>query len=269
MKLAVVGVGLIGGSFALAARHAELFSEIVGVDHDAQHRQSALDLGLCDTVASAAPADADAVLLAVPSSVTATLLAQLQQHRGLVFDVASVKGALLDAATRLPARFVPCHPIAGSERSGPEAAQAKLFTDHLVITTPTANSAAADVAQVSQWWSAVGASVQAMDPHAHDSLFARTSHLPHLVAFAYMQLIAPEQLAYAAGGFRDFSRIAASDPDMWAPILRMNQAALKTELAGMQQALSELGEALEAPDDSALRALIVRAQQRRRAFDER
>ena len=269
MKLAVVGLGLIGGSFALAAQRAGLFSEIIGVDANVAHQQSALALGLCDAIASEVPADAGAVVLAVPSSATAGLLAQLQEHPGLVFDVASVKGALLDAATGLPARFVPCHPIAGSERSGPEAARADLFSNHLLITTPMANSSAADVALVSDWWRAVGATVQAMDAHEHDRLFARTSHLPHLVAFAYMQLIAPEQLPYAAGGFRDFSRIAASDPDMWAPILRMNQTALQAELAGMQQALAELGEALAAPDDGALRALILQAQQRRRAFDER
>lgn len=269
MKLAVVGVGLIGGSFALAARQAQLFTQIVAVDPNAAHAEQALALGLCDTVAARVPDDADAVLLAVPSSATASLLARLEHHSGLVFDVASVKGALLDQATLLPARYVPCHPIAGSERSGPEAARADLFHEHLVVTTPTAASNADDVATVTGWWQALGATVQALDAHEHDRLFARTSHLPHLVAFAYMQLIAPEQLAYAAGGFRDFSRIAASDPDMWAPVLQMNRTAVLAELEQMQGALAELAEAVAAPDDRALRSLIQRAQLRRRAFDER
>lgn len=269
MKLAVVGVGLIGGSFALAARAAGLFDPIVAVDQSPEHCEAALSLGICDAVEPEVPEDADAVLLALPSDRIAGQLAALSAHPGLVFDVSSVKAAVLAQSDRLPERFVPCHPIAGSERSGPSAARKDLFKDHLLVMTPIDRSSAADQATVSSWWQALGARVQTMTPEAHDRLFARTSHLPHLVAFAYMQLIETEQLAFAAGGFRDFSRIAASDPDMWTPILRMNRAALREELAQLQASLTHLGDALDAEDDAPLRALLSAAQARRRAFDER
>ncbi|MGI9324158.1 MAG: prephenate dehydrogenase [Pseudomonadales bacterium] len=268
MKLAIVGVGLIGGSFALAARNAGLFASIVGVDRNPEHLAQAQQLGICDATAQSVPSDADAVLVALPSDHIAESLASLVEHKGLIFDVASVKAALLEDAARLPARYVPCHPIAGSERSGPTAASAELFTDHLLVITPIAQSNSADLATVSDWWQAFGARVQTMSAGEHDRLFARTSHLPHLVAFAYMQQIEQAQLAFAAGGFRDFSRIAASDPDMWTPILRMNRKAIHTELRQLQAALTELGEAVDAADEGPLRELLSRAQRRRRAFDE-
>ncbi len=268
LKLAVVGVGLIGGSFALAARKAGLFSSIVGVDQDPEHLAQAQQLGICDAAAETVPSDADAVLVALPSDRVAQSLASLAQHQGLIFDVASVKAVLFEDSPRLPARYVPCHPIAGSERSGPLAANAELFQDHLLVMTPIAQSNSADLATVSGWWQALGARVQTMPAAEHDRLFARTSHLPHLVAFAYMQQIEEAQLAFAAGGFRDFSRIAASDPDMWTPILRMNRKAIRAELQQLQAALTELGEAVDAADEGPLRELLSTARRRRRAFDE-
>lgn len=168
------------------------------------------------------PDDADLIVLAVPSDRVAALVAGLHAHAGTVFDVASIKtpivAAVRAAQGALPPRYVPCHPIAGSEASGPSAARADLFRGHAVVLTPQAETRPDAVAEVARWWSAVGASVSNMTPEAHDATLAVTSHLPHLIAFAYLQTIEPAHLAYAAGGFRDFSRIAASDPAMWAPI---------------------------------------------------
>lgn len=273
-RLAIQGLGLIGGSFALGARRAQLYDEIVGVDLSAAHGKRALELGLCDRLEDEVPADADAVLLAVPSDRIPAALAGLKDHQGLVFDVASVKAGILARATARPRRFVPAHPIAGSERSGPEAARADLFADHLVILTPDGegdSAAAADREQVELWWQALGARVQIMSPAAHDQLFARTSHLPHLVAFAYMQLIESDQLPYAAGGFRDFSRIAGGDPTMWAPIFRLNQKAVLKELAALRKALSALEQAIS--DDATIGTLdplvelLTASQRRRRDFE--
>jgi prephenate dehydrogenase len=266
--LAVVGLGLIGGSFALGARQAGLFDRIVGIDASAVHGEQALAAGLCDELASAVPPSADAVLVAVPSDAVAQALGALQDHPGLVFDVASVKGGILDGLAARPARYLPAHPIAGSERSGPGAARADLFAEHLVVLTPLADSAAADEALLTGWWQALGARVEHMSPAAHDRLFARTSHLPHLVAFAYMQLIEPEQLAYAAGGFRDFSRIAGADPAMWAPILQLNQRAVLGELAALRAALDQFEAAIGEQNPQALSTLLGAAQQRRQAFEQ-
>lgn len=266
--LAVVGLGLIGGSFALGARQAGLFDRIVGVDASAAHGQLALAAGLCDALAGEVPAEADAVLVAVPSDQVAGALAALQHHSGLVFDVASVKGGILDGLSARPARYLPAHPIAGSERSGPTAARADLFAEHLVVLTPLPDGTAEDQALLAGWWQALGARVEQMAPADHDLLFARTSHLPHLVAFAYMQLIEPEQLAYAAGGFRDFSRIAGADPAMWAPILQLNQQAVLSELAGLRAALDQFEAAIIEQNPRALSTLLGAAQARRQAFEQ-
>lgn len=264
--LAIVGVGLIGGSFALAARKARLFTEVVGIDRSPEHGAQALAAGIVDRMVDAVPAAASAVLLAVPSDQVASWLERLADHRGLIFDVASVKGPVLQAAGRRPARYVPAHPIAGSEFSGPGAARGDLFAEHLVVLTPDADTDAEAVIQLTRWWQQVGARVEHMSAEAHDQLFALTSHLPHLAAFAYMQLIEARHLPFAAGGFRDFSRIAASDPDMWAPVLRSNAGALLPRLDSLVAELQRMRQAIVADTDTELRGLLTAARDRRREF---
>ena len=265
MMLAIVGVGLIGGSFGLAARSAGLFDEIVGVDQKPEHLASAITIGLIDRSTAAVPPEAAAVLLAVPSNAVSGWLERLKDHDGLVFDAASVKAPVVNDPGPRPRRFVPAHPIAGSEQSGPTAARRSLFRDHLVVLTP-ADADSADVSTLKGWWEALGARVRCMAPEAHDELFALTSHLPHLAAFAYMQLIEAEHLAVAAGGFRDFSRIAASDPDMWVPVLRSNQSAVLAALDAYEAELERLRMAIRATDDEPLRALLADARERRRRY---
>ncbi|MEM6709933.1 MAG: prephenate dehydrogenase/arogenate dehydrogenase family protein [Pseudomonadota bacterium] len=271
MKLAVVGVGLIGASFARAARAEGLFQSFVGVDRSEDHCQRAVAAGIVDTAVIDVPEDADAVLLATPIDQLPGWLEQLASHPGLVFDVGSTKAPLvarIEAGAPAPARFVPAHPIAGSERSGPDASRVDLFRDRLLVITPTANTAAADVDRLRGWWSAIGARVVTMDAQAHDQTFALTSHLPHLAAFAYMQLIDAEHLSYAAGGFRDFSRIAASDPDMWTPVLRANRTAVLEALGAYEAKLALLRDAIEADDEAALYGLLCAARDRRRQFED-
>jgi CMP/dCMP kinase len=270
MRLVVVGTGLIGGSFALAARQAGLFDTVLGVEPDADRARRAVAAGLVDAVVEAVPADADGVLLAVPCDRIAGWVERLADHPGLVFDAGSVKAPILDAVRaalgRVPARFVPCHPIAGSERSGPDAAHAALFNGHEVILTPEADADAGAVAEVSRWWREIGARVVSMSPAAHDATLAMTSHLPHLVAFAYLQAIEPEQLAHAAGGFRDFSRIAGSDPAMWTPILTMNRQAVLAALDTLEAQLERVRGLIAAEDGPALTTLIGDSRARRQAF---
>ena len=272
MRLAVVGTGLIGGSFALAARARGVVTHIIGVDTDSESASEALARGIVDELAEMPPNDVDAVLLAVPSDKVAPWVAALADHPGILFDAASVKQSVIEAVRttlgRVPPRFVPAHPIAGRETSGPGAADAKLFDAHQVVVTPVLETDARSVATVTRLWQGVGARVSVMSAAAHDAMLAVTSHLPHLVAFAYLQTITPEHIRHAAGGFRDFSRIAASDPAMWAPIFTQNGAAVLAALDDLEVELKRLRELISAGRREDLVQLIEESRRRRRAFGQ-
>lgn len=272
MRLAVVGTGLMGGSFALAARSRGLAEEVVGVEPDDGRGGRALELGLVDALATEVPEDADFVLLAGPSHTIASWVGRLAEHPGVVFDTASVKGGVMEAVRRasgaLPPRFVPCHPLTGSERSGPEAARADLFDDAEVIVTPAAGTDGDAVARVIELWQGVGARVMAMSAEAHDDILAVTSHLPHLLAFAYLQQVTDEQLPHTAGGFRDFTRIGAADADMWTPIFELNRDAVLSALDDFQTALDRARTLIRDGDAAALADFIRQAGARRRGLGD-
>ena len=198
--LSIVGVGLIGGSFALAAREAGLFERIVALEPNARNAEKALELGLVDEIVEQIPDDCEAVMLACPSDKTHKWLARLSDHAGTVFDVASVKGAMMararEAIGALPANYVPCHPIAGLEKSGPEAADGELFRHKLVIMTPTTETDPKRQQIVENYWQAIGARTEVMEAIEHDHVYALTSHLPHLLAFAYLQAVTPGHLEH-------------------------------------------------------------------------
>jgi prephenate dehydrogenase len=270
MRLVVVGTGLIGSSFALAAREAGIFDEVLGVEPDEARGRRAIAAGIVDHLVPDVPPDADAVLLAVPCDLIPEWVAKLADHPGIVFDAGSVKGGVLDAVLALrgslPSRFVPCHPIAGSEQSGPDAATPRLFAGQEIIVTPDAATAADAVARVSGWWRATGARVTHMTAAEHDETFAVTSHLPHLVAFAYLQGIDSDQLAHAAGGFRDFTRIGASEPAVWAPIFALNRHAVLAALDALQKDLERVRALIASDDRRALTELLADSRARRRGF---
>lgn len=268
MQLVVIGTGLMGGSFALAAREQGLFDRVAGIDPDPVRQRRALDLGVVDAVVESVPEDADAVLLAGPSHTIAPWVGRLAGHPGIVFDTGSVKGAILAeiraAAGELPARFVPCHPLTGSEQSGPEAAEGSLFRDVQVIVTPGTETDPAALKQVEGWWRQVGARVETMAADEHDRVLARTSHLPHLLAFAYLQVVDDGHLAHAAGGFRDFTRIAAGDARVWGPIFRLNRDALGAALDDLEGELRRARKLLETGDEQGVSDFIESAARRRR-----
>jgi prephenate dehydrogenase len=277
-KLTLIGVGLIGGSFALALREAGLVREIVGVGRSAENLSAALGMYVIDTsVTDPAQAlqGADLVLLAVPVGQMGESMAAIAPHldaHTVVTDVGSTKQDVVALARQHLganfARFVPGHPIAGAEKSGVKAARGELFRERNVVLTPLAETDAAAVELVTQLWQGCGAKVSQMDAADHDAVFAAVSHLPHVLAFALVDYIAnqnnAEQLfGFAASGFRDFTRIAGSSPEMWRDICLANRDTMLSQLSGFERELAQIKLLLQQGDGAALAQLFSRARDAR------
>ena len=275
MRLAVIGVGLIGGSFALALKKAGKVTQVVGVGRNRANLDVARERRIIDAIApdaAAAAREADVVLVATPVGQFPSVFAQLKDTKALITDGGSTKRDVVAAArTALGAKiaqFVPGHPVAGAEKSGAGAAAADLFKGRRVILTPLKENPAASVAQVQALWEACGARVTRLDPQEHDAVLAAVSHLPHLLAYALVHDIAgrgnAEQLfSYAAGGFRDFTRIASSHPEMWRDICIANRDALLAEVARYSAQLGLVEKLLQAGDADALEKLFTQARDAR------
>ena len=262
-SLLLIGTGLVGGSFALAAKAAGLFDRVVGMDRDPDALRQAVALGVVDQSAYSMP-DCDAACVAVPVGDIAACVRAAASHAEVVFDVGSVKQAVLDALQPPPANYVPCHPIAGSERAGPAAARADLFRQQVVALTPTADTAAAATATVRGYWEQLGARVVVEAAADHDRRFALLSHLPHLVAFAFMEVAGRAgSLAGAGAGFRDFTRIAAADARIWADILHSNASGVRPYLDDLIDALQSLAKAAEDGGEALGRRLAAAAAVKR------
>ncbi len=281
-EIAIVGLGLIGGSLALAARKAGLVERVVGLDTDAGHRERALASRMVDRVLEGVNGDlssADLVVLAVPVTEIADLLPDVARWVNgscLVTDVGSVKGPILAAgdAAFPDGRFVAGHPIAGRERSGPAAARADLFEEANWIVTPSARTDPRAQERVAALWRGIGASVVAMEPGWHDEVFAAVSHLPHLVAYALMDAVlamprGEERLRFSAGGLRDFTRVAASHPRMWRDIFLMNRDQILKALTAYRAALEGLEAAIRGGDGDALMARLAQARVAREEITHR
>jgi prephenate dehydrogenase len=271
--LAIVGVGLLGGSVAKAARAATLARTLVGVGRDAARLEGALADGALDratTDLEAGVRGADFVLLAAPVLAIEALLERVWRAApdgATLTDVGSTKAGIVRRAEALaagrPLAFVGSHPMAGSEKSGYGVARADLFEGATVLVTPTDRTEPRAVKAVTGFWEALGARVSALDPEAHDTAVAAISHLPHAVADALMDAVArfaPEALEFAARGFKDTTRIAAADPDMWADIFVANRAALGASLGAFRQALAELEGAIARGSREEIRALLARVK---------
>ncbi len=282
-RLVVVGLGLIGGSFAKGLRESGLCREVVGVDLDPQSRKLAVELGVvdrCEEDLAAACIGADVIQLAVPILAMEKLLARLAQldlGRAVLTDVGSAKGNVVRAAREAFAEqlayFVPGHPIAGSEQSGVEASNAALFRRHKVILTPLAETDPQALALVDRLWRALEADVEHMQVERHDEVLAATSHLPHLLAFGLVDSLAKRNenldiFRYAAGGFRDFTRIAGSDPVMWHDIFLANREAVLRTLDTFRSDLDALRDAVDAGDGHQLLGVFTRARVAREHFSK-
>jgi prephenate dehydrogenase len=266
-SLLLVGTGLIGGSFALAAKAAGIFDRVVGLDRDAAALAEAGRLGIIDAATRSPGTGFDAVCVAVPLGGIAECVRDCVHAAPALFDVGSVKQPVIDALAPQPAHYVPCHPIAGSERHGPAAARRDLFEGQRVVLTPTAATDAAALAAVRGYWEGVGARVEFDTAPGHDDRYALLSHLPHLVAFAFMDAVADAGSPPGAGsGFRDFTRIAAGEADVWGDILHANAPAVRPHLLRLIEHLRTLGEVAEQGGEP-LRQRLAAARQRKLALD--
>jgi len=273
MKLAVIGVGLIGGSFALALKKAGAVSHVVGVGRSQQNLALARERGIIDSIApdaAMAAKDADLVLVAAPVAQFERIFSSLRDSKALITDGGSTKRDVIAAARKALgsgiARFVPAHPIAGAEKSGAAAASAELFQNRRVVLTPLEENSAQAIARVERAWAACGARLSRMPADEHDAVLAAVSHLPHLLAFALVHEVAgrknSEQLfSFAAGGFRDFTRIASSHPEMWRDICAANKDQLLSELAKFTGKLEEVRRLLD--DPAGLEKLFAEAREAR------
>jgi cyclohexadieny/prephenate dehydrogenase len=281
-RVALIGIGLIGSSISHALRRGRLADEIVGHAKTEATRNTALKLGLISkayATAAEAVAGADLVVLCVPVGACGPIAAEIGPHLAqgaIVTDVGSVKGAIVrDVAPHIPTgvHFVPGHPIAGTEQSGPESGFAELFDQRWCVITPTPNSDPAAVERLRWLWEAMGSHVEVMSPEHHDLVLAITSHVPHLIAFnivntaAHLERVTDsEVIKFSAGGFRDFTRIAASDPTMWRDVFLNNKEAVLEMLARFSEDLSELQRAIRFADGDGLFKRFSAARTIRRAI---
>jgi prephenate dehydrogenase len=280
-KAAVIGVGLIGGSFGLALKASGLCGRVVGAGRSAANLELAVARGAIDafeTGAAAAVRDADLVLVASPVAQFERIFLEIGpalRSDALVMDAGSTKRNVVAAARKglgdRIARFVPAHPIAGAENSGAGAASADLFRDRRLVLTPLNENKEEDIESVSKLWIALGARVSRMTPEEHDGVFAAVSHLPHLLAYALVSDIAgrpdaAQLFGYAAGGFRDFTRIASSHPEMWRDICMANADRLLRELSLYEKKLQEVGDMLQQKDADALEELFADARAARQKW---
>lgn len=277
-KIVLIGVGLIGGSFALALKKASAVEHIVGMDRSVEALAAAKRLGIIDSFTDSiaqAVQGADLILIATPVAQTARILAAIYPHlqaHTIVTDAGSTKADVVVAARaslhEKVAQFVPAHPIAGREKNGPEAALAELYVGKKTVITRLPENTDASVEKVSQAWLACQAIIHHLSPEEHDQVFASVSHLPHLLAYALVDDIAAKPHAdrlfqYAASGFRDFTRIAGSSPEMWRDISLANRDAILEELDSYTLKLAQLRENLAQGDSLSLEAMYRRAQEAR------
>lgn len=280
-QVTFIGLGLIGSSLARVIRAQGLAKKIVASSRSERTLQTALDIALIDeayTDAAQAVANADVVVLAMPVCSTEKVLASIKhavRPTTIITDVGSTKGNVVDAARRVfgdvPSHFIPAHPIAGSEQSGVLAGKVDLFKGHKVIITPLAHSDKQATQKIQQLWQAAGADVLTMTVERHDEVLAKTSHLPHFLAFSLVHALAKESqnldiFRYAAGGFRDFTRIAGSDPTMWHDIFLANKASILNALTSFNLGVEQLKAAVEAEDSEAILGILTRAQAARHHF---
>ena len=274
-RVAVIGVGLIGGSFSLGLKQKKLCRHVVGVGRSAANMKLALGRGAIDSIETdlaAAVRDADLVLVATPVAQFEKIFRKIEPNlkpSAIVCDVGSTKRDVVRAARKSFGRkirqFIPAHPVAGAEHSGAAAANPKLFKDRRLVLAPLKENRKQDIAAIATLWKSIGAKVSRMTPEEHDEVFAAVSHLPHLLAYALVSEVggranSKQLFGYAAGGFRDFTRIASSHPEMWRDICIANRDRLLIEIRSFERKLKSIRSTLESKNADKLEQLFAEAR---------
>jgi len=272
--LALIGTGMIGGSIGLACKKAGHLKRIIGYDTNPESLEASKALGICDSIEyklEDAVKEADLVVFSMPVHAIAEAILQAAKSakEGVVFtDTGSTKAEICSVVKEklqgMGPVFVPAHPIAGSEKNGPTAAYAELFKGKLTILCPFENTPSWALDKVAAFWQGMGARIEKLSPEEHDKIFAYTSHLPHLIAYALAGLLEPKHAQFTAGGFRDTTRVAGSDPALWAEIFKANKGPLLEALKGFQEGLHKIEASLNSNDFDALQKILTKAQQFRR-----
>jgi prephenate dehydrogenase len=270
-KAVIIGTGLIGGSLGLAIKQKKLCRNVYGMSRSVSNASWARSCGAVDSACSgfSAISDADLIILATPPEIIlkqARRIARLARKDAVIFDVSSTKREIVSLFSRLHRGFVGTHPLAGSEKRGIRAASAKLFQGCVCILTPAAGTDKRALHAVESLWKNIGARTMRMDSRCHDALMASISHLPHIAAFALMNSIRLDQARLGAGGLRDTTRIAASDPQLWSQILFSNRDNIISPLKSFQRQLTAFQEALRSQNKRRLTALISSANRKRRSL---
>jgi len=275
-KLCIFGVGLIGGSLALALKKADYCETIIGCSRNEKHLKRALELGVIDSYSldqKQAVKGADVVLLAVPiraiSPIVKNIIHSLEPNT-IITDAGSVKGSVINAVKNacngvLPANFVAGHPIAGREKNSVDAAIVDLYVDHKVILTPTTETSTTAINRVTEMWQTTGADVVTLPIKQHDDVLAATSHLPHILAFSFVNSLSKSEYGdevfdFVAGGFKSFSRTASSDPVMWRDICLENKTAILESLDAYQKELAEIKKAIESSDAEEIESIFLQSK---------
>ncbi len=276
-RLALIGVGMIGGSFVWSLKRAGLVHHVVGVDIDLDELEGAIELGIIDSKSTLEGLfDIDAIVLATPVGAMQSIFSALKSmpfvDTALITDVGSTKQSVIEAARQglgyLPERFVPAHPVAGREHIGIHHAEEMMFYGHRAILTPHENNSDEAVAMVKSLWQACGSTVDTMTAKNHDKILAATSHLPHILAYGLMESLTTTQYEepifdYAAGGFKSFTRTASSNPVMWRDVCLNNKADILYWLEKYQQTLSQLYALIDNADDEAILDIFERSKRER------
>lgn len=272
--LALIGTGMIGGSIGLACKKSGHVKRIVGYDTNPESLEASKALGICDSIEyklEDAIKEADLVVFSMPVQAIAEeiLRAAKCAKEGAVFtDTGSTKAEICSLVKEnlrgMAPVYIPAHPIAGSEKNGPTAASAELFKGKLTILCPFENTPAWALDKVASFWHSMGARIENLSPEEHDKIFAFTSHLPHLIAYALAGLLEPKHAQFTAGGFRDTTRVAGSDPALWTEIFKANKGPLLETLKGFQENLHKIEASLKSNDFASLQNMLTKAQQFRR-----
>ncbi len=270
-QIAIVGVGFMGGCLAAAMKHFDVCGRLVGVESNKENSEYIVDKGLVDDLVSEIPRDTDIVLIALPNQDIAEWVCRLATHPAVVVDIGSVKIEILNQVQSilgyLPENYVPCHPVAGAEKTGPKEAYPTLFEERSVAVIRHDGASAVVYEKVTDFWEKLGAITVPMSAEEHDRVLSKTSHLPHLLAYSYMSLIEKSEVGLAGGGLEDFTRIAASNPDMWWEIFQLNRKELLDSLRRFSLVLEKFDKAIAEGDREAVIDIMISSAAKRRDFN--